>query len=191
MSRIILAATVGEGTADLRFHLGINILWGQNAEDVLLTLAGIFGGMPPQNGKAEILWNTDAVLFVAIKDGACGVERSKPQVESTAQIVKAFHKLRFLNFDKRTHIFNGSDLPAGFFGAGDLLLKKLRDVLAQEDDRPLFVYNFLERLDAAVDLQPVFDALNATGRQVFITVPHYYKIEKLEEKEYGASIHTL
>lgn len=191
MSRIILSATVGEGTPELRFQPGINVLWGQNAEDVLLTLAGIFGGMPPQNGKAEILWNTDALLVVSIKDGACGVERSKPQVEGVAQIVKEFHKQRFLNFDNRTHILSGSDLPAGFLGAGDLLLEKLGDVLAQEEDRPLFVYNFLERLDEAVDLRSIFEALNATGRQVFIAVPHYYEIKELEGMPYDTSIHTL
>ena len=191
MSRIILSATVGESTPDLRFHPGINILWGQNAEDVLLTLAGIFGGMPPQNGKAEILWNTDALLVVSIKDGACGVERSKPQVESVAQIVKEFHKQRFLNFDSCTHIFDGSALPAGFLGAGDLLLEKLGDVLAQQDDRPLFMYNFLERLDEAVDLRSIFEALNATGRQVFIAVPHYYEIKELEGMPYDTSVRAL
>lgn len=189
MSRIILSATVGEGTPELRFQPGINILWGQNAEDVLLTLAGIFGGMPPQNGKAEILWSTDALLVVSIKDGACGVERSKPQVESVAQIVKEFHKQRFLNFDNRTHIFDGSNIPAGFLGVGDLQLEKLGDTLRKEEDHPLFVYNFLERLDEAVNLKPIFDALNATGRQVFIAVPHYYNIKKLEGNGYGATIH--
>lgn len=191
MSRIILSATVGEGTSDLRFQPGINILWGQNADDVLLTLAGTFGGMPPQNGKAEILWNADTVLFVVIRDGTCGVERSTPQVESAAQIVKEFHKQRFLKFDNCTNIFDGSNISAGSLGAGNLLLEKLGDVLAQEDDRPLFVYNFLERLDEAVDLQPVFEALNATGRQVFIAVPHYYETEKMEGKQYVTTVHNV
>lgn len=191
MSRIILSATVGEGASDLRFQPGINILWGKNAEDVLLTLAGTFGGMPPKNGKAEILWNADTVLLVAIKDGACGAEKASTQDRSAAQLVKEFHKQRFLNFDNRTHILDGSDLPAGLLGASDLLLEKLRDVLAQEDDRPLFVCNFLERLDESVDLQPVIDALNATWRQVFIAVPHYYEIKELVGMPYDTSIHTL
>jgi hypothetical protein len=47
----------------------------------------------------------------------------------------------------------------------------------------------LERLDESVDLQPIFKALNATGRQVFIVVPHYYEINTLEEMPYD--IHTL
>jgi hypothetical protein len=154
-------------------------------------LAGIFGGMPPQNGKAEIQWDTDAVLFISIKDGACGVEGFKPQNGRIAQNVKAFHKQRFLNYDNRSHILDGSNLPAGFLGAGDLLLKKLGDTRAQEDDRPLFVCNFLERLDESIDLQPIFEALLATGRQVLIAVPHYYKIKTLEEMPYDTAIHTL
>lgn len=193
MRRRILSASVSiqEGTSPLefQFHPGINILWGADAEDIVLTLAGILGGIPPLNGKAEIQWDVDASLFVSITDGACGVEKAVTNYRNTAQLVKNFHKQHFLYFDNHTHIFDGSDLPAGFLGAGDLLLEKLGNVLAQEDDRPLFVYNFLERLDEAVDLQPIFEALNASGRQVYIAVPHYYKIEKLEGTEYDASIH--
>ena len=49
--------------------------------------------------------------------------------------------------------------------------------------------NFFERLDEAVDLQPITEALNATGRQVFIAVPHYYNMKQMEEMPYD--IHTL
>ena len=64
---------------ELRFHPGINILWGADAEDVVLTLADIFGGIPSLNGKAEIQWDADALLFVNIIDGACGVEKANVQ----------------------------------------------------------------------------------------------------------------
>lgn len=195
MHRKILSASVSvqkeTPMTEFQFHPGINILWGADAEDIVLTLAGVFGGMPPLNGKAKIQWDTDVSLFVSVTDGACAVEKVSTQGGRTAQIVKEFHKQRFLKFDSRTHIFNGSDLPAGFLGAGNLLLEKLGDVLAQEDDRPLFVYNFLERLDEAVDLQHIFDALNATGQQVFIAVPHYYEIKTLEEMPYDTAIHTF
>ena len=184
----IRSASVGEETSVLRFQPGINILWGQNAEDFLLTLAGIFGGKPRQNLKAETQWNTDTSLFISVTDGACRVERAVPQGESIAQIVKAFHKLRILNFKSRAHLFDGSDLPAGFVGAGDLLLKKLAGVLTQKKACPLFICNFLERLDESVDLQGVLETLNDTGRQVFIAVPHYYNIKQLEELPYDIQI---
>lgn len=189
MSRTILSATIGEGIPNLRFQPGINILWGQNAEEVLLTLAGIFGGMPTKAFQAVLHWRNGVTFFVSGEDGHVFVNKIKKKQGDSAQWMKKFHKQRFLNFRNYTHIFDGTELLAGTAGASELLLKKLEDTLKQEDDRPLFVYNFLERLDEAVDLQPVFDALLATGRQVFIAVPHDYKIEKLEGKRYGTTIH--
>lgn len=53
------------------------------------------------------------------------------------------------------------------------------------DNRPLYICNFLERLDEAVDLRPVLEAVNATGRQVFVAVPHYYSVTQLEEMLYA------
>ena len=90
-----------------------------------------------------------------------------------------------------TPIVDGSRLPDGFDSASDLLLKKLRETIDKGDDRPLFVCNFLERLDEAVDLHPIFQTLNATGRQVFIAVPHYYEINTWEELYHDTAIHTL
>lgn len=195
MHKRILSASVsvqeGEWTPELRFHSGINILRGQGAEDVVLTLAGIFGGMPRKNGKVEIQWHADASLSISVKDSTCRVERAGTQCMNIAQLVKDFHKYRLLNFRNCAHLLDGASLPEGTSGATNLLLAKLHDTLAKEDDCPLFVCNFLERLDEAVDLKTIFDALNATGRQVFISVPHYYKINTLEEMPYDTAIHTL
>ena len=88
-------------------------------------------------------------------------------------------------------ILDGSRLPDGFDSASDLLLKKLRETIDKGDDRPLFVCNFLERLDEAVDLPPIFQSLKATGRQVFIAVPHYYELNTLEELYHDTAIHTF
>ena len=88
-------------------------------------------------------------------------------------------------------IKDGAHLPTGISGASELLRVKLMDVVSQKDDRPLFVINFLERLDEAVDLHPIFEVLLATGRQVFIAVPHYYEIKALEEMPYVTIIRTL
>ena len=176
---------------ELRFHPGINILWGADAEDVVLTLAGILGGIPSLNGKAEIQWDADALLFVNIIDGACGVEKVSDQRGRAAQLVKEFHKQRFLNFRNCRHILNGTRLPAGISGASALLLRKLRDALTNEDDLPLFVCNFLERLDEAVDIGEILKALATTGRQIFIAVPHSYQIKISEEMPYDTATHAL
>jgi hypothetical protein len=86
---------------------------------------------------------------------------------------------------------DGSRLPDGFDSASDLLLKELRETIDKGEVRPLFVCNFLERLDETVDLHPIFQSLKATGRQVFIAVPHYYEINTWEELYHDTAIHTF
>lgn len=190
MCKRILSANVsnGEEIITITFSPGVNILCGAIADETLLTLAGIFGGIPPKTFQAEINWGEYATLFVSGEDGRVFVNNIEKERGNSAQLIKAFHKLRFLNFRNKTHVFDGSQLPAGTSGASDLLLKKLADALAQKEDHPLFICNFLERLDETVKLQPILEALTATGRQVFIAVPHYYKMGIIH---HDTTIHTL
>ena len=88
------------------------------------------------------------------------------------------------------YILDGAELPALTAGASDLLLAKLYAAAALPEKRPLFLYNFVERLDEAVELGPVFETLCATGRQVFVAVPHYYDATKLEDMPYVTIIPT-
>ena len=179
MHKRILSAVVGTGedTTVMDFSPGINILCGYAAEETLATLAGIFGGMPPKAFRAEIHWEEGVTLFVSGEDGRVFVNKVKRERGNPAQLIKTFHKHRFLNYRNSTHILDGSQLPAGTSGASELLLKRLEDTLKQRDDPPLFICNFLERLDEAVDLRPIFEALNATGQQVFIAIPPNYEID--------------
>ena len=193
MCKRILSACVsvqeGVPPAEFRFCHGINILFGQNAEDVVLTLAGVFGGVPPQSFHAALNWRDDATLFVSGYDGRVFVDSIENKQGDPAQLMKCFYKHRFLNFRKNAHLLDGSRLHAGTSGTGDLLLEKLNATLAKEDDCPLFICNFLERLDEAIDLQPIWEALLATRRQIFIAVPHYYNTKQLEEMH--SDIHIL
>ena len=174
--------------AEFRFCPGINILWGKNAEDVVLTLAGIFGGIPPKAFEATLDWQNDVALLVSGEDGRVFVDGIRKGKGDSVRLMKSFHKQRFLHFRNNTHLLDGSRLSDGFAGAGDLLRKKLSETIAKEDARPLFLVNVLERLDEAAELQPIFDALSATGRQVFIAIPHAYQ---LEGKYHDTTIHTL
>lgn len=175
----------------MEFSSKINILCGHVAEETILTLAGIFGGTPLKAFKAELKWGEGVTLLVSGEDGRVFVNNIKKEWGDSAQLIKAFHKHRFLNFRNKTHILDGSQLPAGTSGASDLLLKKLEDTLKQKDDCPLFICNFLERLDEAVALQPILEALTATGRQIFIAVPHYYNITALEKMPHDTTSHAL
>lgn len=192
MHRRILSASVstqkGTPMPEFQFHSEINILFGQNAEDVVLTLAGVFGGVPPQSFHAALNWRDDATLFVSGYDGRVFVDSIENKQGDPVQLMKCFYKHRFLNFRKNAHLLDGSRLHAGTSGTGDLLLEKLNATLAEEDDCPLFICNFLERLDEAIDLQPIWEALLATRRQIFIAVPHYYNVKQLEEMHYDIYI---
>lgn len=192
MCKRILSACVsvqeGVPPAEFRFCHRINILFGQNAEDVVLTSAGVFGGVPPQSFHAALNWRDDATLFVSGYDGRVFVDSIENKQGDPVRLMKCFYKHRFLNFRKNAHLLDGSRLHAGTSGTGDLLLEKLNATLAKEDDCPLFICNFLERLDEAIDLQPIWEALLATGRQIFIAVPHYYNMKQLEEMPYDIYI---
>ena len=48
------------------------------------------------------------------------------------------------------------------------------------DIRPIYVFNFFERLDEATDIEPFIDLLVSLGRQVFIDVGNY-PIERFEK----------
>ena len=192
MCKRILSACVsvqeGVPPAEFRFCHRINILFGQNAEDVVLTLAGVFGGVPPQSFHAALNWKDDTTLFVSGYDGRVFVDSIENKQGDPVRLMKCFYKHRFLNFRKNAHLLDGSRLHAGTSGTGDLLLEKSNATLAKEDDCPLFICNFLERLDEAIDLHPIWEALLATGRQIFIAVPHYYNMKQLEEMPYDIYI---
>ena len=59
------------------------------------------------------------------------------------------------------------------------VLMKTADVTLREDDRPIFIYDYFDRLDEAEDVTPTLDRLFASQRQVFISVCADYPIEKM------------
>ena len=60
------------------------------------------------------------------------------------------------------------------------VLIKTADISSCEDDRPIFIYDYFDRLDEAIDVTPMLDKLASLGRQVFIAVCPNYPIEKLK-----------
>ena len=59
------------------------------------------------------------------------------------------------------------------------VLIKTADIFPAEDDRPIFIYDYFDRLDEALDIAPVLDKLSSLGRQVFISVCAGYPCEKM------------
>ena len=63
------------------------------------------------------------------------------------------------------------------------VLIKTANVVSCADDRPIFIYDYFDRLDEAIDITPILDKLSSLGRQVFIAVCPNYPVEKLKHDE--------
>ena len=63
------------------------------------------------------------------------------------------------------------------------VLVKTANVVSCADDRPIFIYDYFDRLDEAIDITPILDKLSSLGRQVFIAVCPNYPVEKLKHDE--------
>ncbi len=50
---------------------------------------------------------------------------------------------------------------------------------ASDDDRPIFVYGYFDRLDESIDVTAAISELASLGKQVFISVCKNYPIQKL------------
>ena len=55
-----------------------------------------------------------------------------------------------------------------------------REETVKGDTRPIYVFNFFERLDEATDILPFIDLLASLGRQVFVGVSNTYPFERFE-----------
>ena len=62
----------------------------------------------------------------------------------------------------------------------NLFIEIVKEETAKGDTRPIYIFNFFERLDEATDITPFIDALAALGRQVFVGVSNTYPIERFE-----------
>ncbi len=55
---------------------------------------------------------------------------------------------------------------------------KTADITSRDDDRPIFVYGYFDRLDEAIDITPILDGLASLGKQIFISVcPGYSEVK--------------
>lgn len=206
MYKRILSASVSfsnrKATRQLSPAPGMNLLSGENAEQVFWSLAAMFDipsrlVLSPIHG--ELRWSDGTVYGISVRDGhAIFVDYIKPDPNGSRdriRLERLFHKRWFLCRSDVPYLFNGTDPDRiRSCGEADLLLNKfnvfIRNIPDDPNGPPLFLCNFLERLDEAMDLRPIFEALTATGRQVFIALPHY-SMNILEEICHDATIHIL
>lgn len=122
----------------------------------------------------------DQSFFVAVKDG------EHFSAERTQTIVA---KLRSMKRDERNsysflnkYVANENNLSECDYNIANF--KRFIEIARKEtekgDTRPIYVFNFFERLDEATDIAPFVDLLASFGRQVFIGIGNY-PIERFEK----------
>ena len=124
----------------------------------------------------------DQSFFVAVKDG------ERFSAERTQTIVA---KLRSMKRDESNsynffnkYVANENNLSECDYNIANFkrFIEIAREETEKGDTRPIYVFNFFERLDKATDIAPFVDLLASIGRQVFIGVGNY-PIERFENND--------
>ena len=122
----------------------------------------------------------DQSFFVAVKDG---------EHFSAERTQKVIAKLRSMKGDERNsynffnkYVANENNLSECDYNIANFnrFIEIVKEETAKGDARPLYVFNFFERLDEATNITPFIDALADLGRQVFVGVSNTYPIERFE-----------
>ena len=122
----------------------------------------------------------DQSFFVAVKDG----ERF-----SAVRTQTVVAKLRSMKRDESNsysflnkYIANETYLSECDYNIENFqrFIEIAREETVKGDARPIYVFNFFERLDEATDIEPFIDLLASLGRQVFIGIGNY-PIERFEK----------
>ena len=123
----------------------------------------------------------DQSFFLGVKDG------DHFSAEKTAATIS---KLRKLKSDERNsysflnkYVENENNLSECDYNIENFkrFIEIAKEETAKGDARPLYIFNFFERLDnKSTDITPFIDALATLDRQVFVGVSNTYPIERFE-----------
>ena len=115
----------------------------------------------------------DQSFFVAVKDGEhFSVERTQKNIEKLRSMKRnEGNSYNFLN----KYITNENNLSECDYNIENFkcFIEIAREETEKGDTRPIYVFNFFERLDEATDISPFIDLLASLGRQVFIGIGNY------------------
>ena len=189
MSRYIISASITRSAESPTLQITpgsqINILQGEHSQEILLALASVFENLPRTSGgtafvDAAMEWQKGIIFHIHSEGSAVSVNRVKFLEYCNipiSSLVKRYHKKRFLDARCSSYIFDGNQISKelSLFEALGVFIRN------NQDDRPLFLYHFVQRLDQETDLRAVLSMLAATGRQVFIAIPYDYQKNALED----------
>ena len=122
----------------------------------------------------------DQSFFVAVKDGEHFSVKRTPEVIAKLRSMKrdARNSYNFLN----KYVANENNLSECDYNIENFkrFIEIAREETEKGDTRPIYVFNFFERLDEATDIAPFIDLLASLGRQVFVGVSNTYPFERFE-----------
>ena len=122
----------------------------------------------------------DQSFFVGVNDG---------EHFSAEQTQKVIAKLRSMKRDERNsynffnkYVANENNLSECDYNIANFnrFIEIVKEETAKGDTRPIYIFNFFERLDDATDITPFIDALADLGKQVFVGVSNTYPLERFE-----------
>lgn len=120
----------------------------------------------------------DQSFFMGVKTG---------ELFSKAKTEEILSKLRQQKSDERnTYSFSGkyveneNCLSACDYNIANFnrFIEIVKEETAKGDTRPIYIFNFFDRLDEATDITPFIDALATLDRQVFVGVSNNYPFER-------------
>ena len=122
----------------------------------------------------------DQSFFVAVKDG------EHFSAERTQEVIS---KLRSMKRDERNsynfcnkYVANENNLSECDYNIENFnrFIEIVKEETAKGDTRPIYIFNFFERLDDATDITPFVESLATIERQVFVGISNNYPLERFE-----------
>ena len=122
----------------------------------------------------------DQSFFVAVKDGEHFSAERTQTIVAKLRSMKRDESNSYNFFNK--YVANENNLSECDYNIENFkrFIEIARDETLKGDTRPIYVFNFFERLDEATDISPFIDLLASIGRQVFIGIGNY-PIERFEK----------
>lgn len=117
------------------------------------------------------------ICFICGRNAELALDQLRKSVEgATDRNVYTFDAFRHGN----DTIFSDSERRINSFAS---FLETAKEDTERGIKSPLFVYDFFDRIDEAIDITPLLDILASFGRQVFIAVCRDYSVEKMKSEK--------
>ena len=122
----------------------------------------------------------DQSFFVGVKNGECFSEERTKKAIAKLRSVKSDEKNSYNFFNK--YVENEKHLSECDYNIANFnsFIEIADEETEKGDARPIYVFNFFERLDEATDITPFINKLSSLGRQVFVGISNNYQLDRFD-----------